>query len=175
MPCSGNTIIRDVPALYPKGITDCDTLILLLHRFLPIPPTWDAKLAFQVQVTWLSPFGFLLTVCFTFKTEKLNSTVVSVPMVWKSSLSMSEIRSPLVRIIDFCCSLSVSSDIPAMVWESSRTLANVSTMAMVVSVATGDLRIVAIMYSPRSLNAFGGYFKLSPRFWLFKVEIFDLE
>ena len=63
--------------------------------------------------------------------------------------------SPLRSINDLCVFLSFASESAATALESSRSLANASTIAKVVAVACLLFRIVASIYNPFSVNALG--------------------
>ena len=81
--------------------------------------------------------------------------LVSESVSSKSLSKRSDMSSPLLLINGFCFDLSGSCAIWLTMRESSRILANVSTMAMVVSTAFLLFRIVASMYKPFSVKATG--------------------
>lgn len=73
---------------------------------------------------------------------------------------------PLLCIRDFCPYLSGQADSSPIVRDSSRSLANASIIEIVASIALSPFRIVASIYRPFSVNAFGStdeYLSLSRR------------
>lgn len=109
------------------------------------------------------------------KNGKPTSKVVSVSSIFNSSSSemiKSENNSPTLAIKAFCFGESVGKVCREKIERlNSLSLANVSIIASVVSVACGLLRIVANMYKPRSVNAVGNL-TLPP---FIEVENFDFN
>ena len=110
-------------------------------------------------------------VCLNFSRARFSSTVVSVSVVSKSSSRISAMISPLFFIRSFCSDSVSDVDRACMFLERLRIFAKVSIIASVVCTACSLFRMVASMYSPRSVKTFGVYL-LPPQL---EVENFDFK
>ena len=110
-------------------------------------------------------------VCLNFIRARFSSTVVSAPVVSRSSSRISAMISPLFFIRSFCSDSVYNVDRAYMFLERLRIFAKVSIIASVVCTACSLFRMVASMYSPRSVKTFGVYL-LPPQL---EVENFDFK
>ena len=106
---------------------------------------WKLKLKVWKSMFVFSDIYFFLMVCLNFSTAKLSSIVVSLSEVCRSLSNNSEIISPLFCIKDCYFSFSGFEDSSLTACVSSLTLAKVSMMAKVVSLACLLFNMVAIM------------------------------